>query len=334
MQIIMVRVAINGFGRIGRLFYRAAHCDNNIEIVAINDVKLDPKSAAYLLKYDSVYGRFPGEVSFNKQALCVDGAEHLLFKEPDPTKLPWEKLKVDVVVESTGVFTQAEKAALHLKAGARKVLITAPAKGDVPTIVWGVNERVYNKNKHDIVSAASCTTNCLAPVAYILHKEFGIEKGLMTTAHAYTMSQNLVDGANKEMIEGRAAAINIVPTSTGAAVAVTKVLPELEGRLHGIALRVPTSTGSVTDLVALLKTTVTVERLNEAFKRYANGSMKKILSVSEWPLVSSDCIGDPHSAIVDLSSTYVIGGNLVKVIAFYDNEFGYANRLADLVKYL
>lgn len=330
----MVRIAINGFGRIGRLFYRAAHGDKNIEIMAINDVKLDPKSAAYLLKYDSVYGRFPGEVSFNEQALCVDGAEQLMLKETDPAKLPWEKLKIDVVVESSGVFTQAEKAALHLKAGARKVLISAPAKGDVPTIVWGVNEHVYNKNKHHIVSAASCTTNCLAPLAYILHKEFGIEKGLMTTAHAYTASQSLVDSANKEMIEGRAAAVNIVPTSTGAAVAVTKVLPELEGRLHGIALRVPTSTGSVTDLVALLKTTVTVAQLNETFKRYANGPMKQILSVSGWPLVSSDCIGDSHSAIIDLSSTYVIGGNLVKVLAFYDNEFGYANRLVDLVKYL
>jgi len=330
----MIRVALNGFGRTARTFFRIVHKDPQIEIVAINVRSQTPEQAAYLCKYDSVYGRFDGEVSFGEDYIVVNGKKIQLFQIEDPAKLPWGELKVDVVVEATGVFRDAQKASKHLQAGAKKVLITAPAKGDIPTIVWGVNEKIYDKAKHAIVSAASCTTNCLAPIAYILHKEFKIKKGLMTTVHAYTASQNLVDGSNKDMVEGRAAAINIIPTTTGAASAIGLVIPELNGKLDGMAFRVPVATGSVTDLVAELAKTVTVEQLNETFTRYAHGSMKHILAVSQWPLVSSDCIGDPHSAIVDLSSTKVIEKSLVKVVAFYDNEWGYSARLADLVKYL
>jgi len=330
----MVRVALNGFGRTARTFFRIVQKDPQIDVVAINVRSQTPEQAAYLCKYDSVYGRFEGEVRFGEDCIVVNGKKIRLLQIEDPAKLPWGELNVDVVVEATGVFRDAQKAGKHLQAGAKKVLITAPAKGDIPTLVWGINEKIYDKAKHHIVSAASCTTNCLAPVAYILHKEFGIKKGLMTTVHAYTGSQNLVDGSNKEMVEGRAAAINIVPTTTGAASAIGLVIPELNGKFDGMAFRVPVATGSVTDLVAELEKSVTVEQINETFTRYANGSMKHILATSEWPLVSSDCVGDPHSAIVDLSSTKVIEKSLVKVVAFYDNEWGYSARLADLVKYL
>lgn len=330
----MIRIALNGFGRTARTFFRIAQKDPQIEIVALNVRSQTPEQAAYLCKYDSVYGRFDGPVSFGEDFIAVNGKKLRFLQIEDPAKLPWGELKVDVVVEATGVFRDVAKASKHLQAGAQKVLITAPAKGDVPTIVWGVNEKIYNRTKHAIVSAASCTTNCLAPVAYILHKEFGIKKGLMTTVHAYTGSQNLVDGSNKDMVEGRAAAINVIPTTTGAASAIGLVIPELNGKLDGMAFRVPIATGSVTDLVAELEKPVTVEQINETFKRYAHGPMSHIVAVSEWPLVSSDCIGDPHSAIVDLSSTKVIEKNLVKAVAFYDNEWGYSARLADLVKYL
>jgi glyceraldehyde 3-phosphate dehydrogenase len=311
-----------------------AQKDHQIEVVAINVRSQTPQQAAYLCKYDSVYGRFDGTVDFGEDCIAVNGKKIRLFQIEDPAKLSWGGLKVDVVVEATGVFRDAQKAGKHLQAGARRVLITAPAKGEIPTIVWGVNEKIYDKTKHALVSAASCTTNCLAPVAYILHKEFGIKKGLMTTVHAYTGSQNLVDGSNKDMVEGRAAAINIIPTTTGAASAIGLVIPELNGKLDGMAFRVPVATGSVTDLVAELEKAVTVEQINETFKRYANGSMKAILGVSEWPLVSSDCVGDSRSAIVDLTSTKVIEKNMAKVVAFYDNEWGYSARLVDLVKYL
>lgn len=330
----MIRVALNGFGRTARTFFRIVYKDPQIEVVAINVRSQTPQQAAYLCKYDSVYGRFDGAVSFGEDFLAIDGKKIQFFQIEDPTQLPWGELKVDVVVEATGVFRDAQKAGKHLQAGAKKVLITAPAKGDIPTIVWGVNEKIYDRSKHNIVSAASCTTNCLAPVAYILHKEFAIKKGLMTTVHAYTGSQNLVDGSNKDMVEGRAAAINIIPTTTGAASAIGLVIPELNGKLDGMAFRVPVATGSVTDLVAEVAKPVTVEQVNEVFQRYASGPMKHILAVSEWPLVSSDCIGDPHSALVDLSSTKVIEKSLVKVVAFYDNEWGYSARLADLVRYL
>lgn len=330
----MIRVALNGFGRTARTFFRIAQKDPQIEIVAINVRSQTPEQAAYLCKYDSVYGRFDGTVNFGEDFISVNGKNIRLLQIEDPAKLPWRELQVDVVLEATGVFRDAQKAGKHLQAGAKRVLITAPAKGDLPTIVWRVNEKIYDRARHTIVSAASCTTNCLAPIAYILHKEFGIKKGLMTTVHAYTASQNLVDGSNKDMVEGRAAAINIIPTTTGAASAIGVVIPELNGKLDGMAFRVPVATGSVTDLVAELEKSVTVEQINETFKRYANGPMKEILGVSEWPLVSSDCIGDPRSAIVDLSSTKVIEKSLVKVVAFYDNEWGYSARLADLVKYL
>lgn len=330
----MIRVALNGFGRTARTFFRIAQKDPQIEIVAINVRSQTPEQAAYLCKYDSVYGRFDGTVSFGEDFIIVNGKKIRLLQIEDPAKLPWRELQIDVVLEATGVFRDAQKAGKHLQAGAKRVLITAPAKGDLPTIVWRVNEKIYDRARHTIVSAASCTTNCLAPLAYILHKEFGIKKGLMTTVHAYTASQNLVDGSNKDMVEGRAAAINIIPTTTGAASAIGVVIPELNGKLDGMAFRVPVATGSVTDLVAELEKSVTVEQINETFKRYASGPMKEILGVSEWPLVSSDCIGDPRSAIVDLSSTKVIEKSLVKVVAFYDNEWGYSARLADLVKYL
>lgn len=330
----MIRVALNGFGRTARACFRLALQDPQLEIVAINVRSQTPEQAAYLCKYDSVYGRFDGTVGFGEDFISVDDKKIRLLQIADPAQLPWRELKVDVAVEATGLFRDAAKAGKHLQAGAKKVLITALAKGDIPTIVWGVNEKIYDRAKHAIVSAASCTTNCLVPLAYVLQREFGIKKGSMTTVHAYTASQNLVDGSNKEMVEGRAAAINIIPTTTGAASAIGLVIPELNGKLDGMAFRVPVATGSVTDLVAELEKSVTVEQINETFKRYAMGSMKQILGVSAWPLVSSDCVGDPRSAIVDLTSTKVIEKDLVKVVAFYDNEWGYSARLIDLAKYL
>ncbi len=330
----MVRVAINGFGRMGRLFFRQAYQDPNIQIVAINSNVPQPEKAAYLLQYDSIYGRFKEQVGYHEQNLVVDGKTYPYSNFSDPALLPWKKHGAEVVLEGTGVLKDAEKAKKHLDAGAKKVLITAPGKGEMPTIVWGINEKIYDRARHPIVSAASCTTNCLVPVAYVLHKEFGIRKGFMTTVHAYTASQNLVDGSNKDIIEGRAAAINIVPTSTGAASAIGLVMPELKGKLDGMAFRVPTPTGSVVDLVAELDKDVTKEQLNETFRNYAKGSLKNILAVSEWPLASSDCIGDSHSAVVDASSTMVLQKNLAKVVAFYDNEWGYVARLVDLIKHL
>ncbi len=330
----MVRVAINGFGRMGRIFFRQAYQDKEIQIVAINSNVPDPHKAAYLLQHDSVYGRFKNQVTYDEKDLYVDGKTYPYSNSGDPSTLAWKEHKVDVVLEATGAFRDVDKAKKHIEIGAKKVLITAPGKGEMPTIVWGINEKIYDRAKHNIISAASCTTNCLVPVAYVLQKEFGIRRGFMTTVHAYTGSQNLVDGSNKDMIEGRAAAINVVPTSTGAATAVGLVMPELKGKLDGMAFRVPTPTGSVVDLVAELDKDITKEKLNETFKHYAQGSLKNILAVSDWPLVSSDCVGDFHSSIVDLSSTMVLQKNLVKVVAFYDNEWGYVARLVDLIKYL
>ncbi|MBD2180156.1 type I glyceraldehyde-3-phosphate dehydrogenase [Planktothrix sp. FACHB-1355] len=333
----MKRVAINGFGRIGRAFMRIAHENPDIEVVAVNDVALKTDLAAYLLLYDSIYGRFPGEeVTPTEKGLKVADREIPLLAEKDPAALPWKDMGIDVVIESTGVFRSAEKAGLHLQAGAKKVIISAPAKGSsVPTFVYGVNHEKYDKERDNVISAASCTTNCLSPIAKILNDEFGIEKGWMTTVHAYTADQRLVDmGHPEEWARGRGAAQNIVPTTTGAAVAVGLVLPELKGRFDGIALRVPTPTGSVTDLNAILQKSVTKEEINDAFRKYASGSMKPILKVSDLPLVSSDCVGDPHSAIVNLKSTSVLDGNFVKVLAYYDNEWGYSNRLVDLTLYI
>lgn len=331
----MKRVAINGFGRIGRAFFRIAHQNPDLEVVAINDVALKPDLAAYLLEYDSVYRRFPADVGYNDKGLLVDGKQVDLVAERDPAALPWKDMQIDVVIESTGFFRTAEKAGLHLEAGAKKVIISAPAKGSVPTFVFGVNHETYDADRDNVISAASCTTNCLSPIAKILNDEFGIEKALMTTVHAYTADQRLVDsGHPEEWARGRGAAQNIVPTTTGAATAVALVLPELKGKLDGMALRVPTATGSVTDLSALLQKSVTEEEINDAFRKYASDSMKSILKVSEVPLVSSDCVGDPHSAIVNLTSTSVLTGNFVKVLAYYDNEWGYTNRLVDLTSYI
>ncbi len=331
----MKRVAINGFGRIGRAFLRIAHSQPDLEVVAINDVALKPDLAAYLLQYDSVYGRFSSEVGYDEKGLHISEQRIDLLAERDPATLPWKQTAIDVVIESTGVFRTAEKAGLHLEAGAKKVIISAPAKGSVPTFVYGVNHETYDRERDDVISAASCTTNCLSPIAKILLDCFGIDKGWMTTVHSYTADQRLVDmGHPEEWARGRSAAQNIVPTTTGAATAVALVLPELKGRLDGIALRVPTPTGSVTDLSAVLHKSVTVDEVNDAFRQYASGSMSQILKVSEVPLVSSDCVGDSHSAIVNLRSTSVLDQDFVKVLAYYDNEWGYANRLVDLASYV
>lgn len=332
----MKRVAINGFGRIGRAFLRIAYSQPDIEVVAINDVAMKPDVAAYLLQYDSVYRRFPADVDYDEKGLIIGDRQINLLAERNPDQLPWKQTEIDVVIESTGIFRTAEKAGLHLQAGCKKVIISAPAKGSsVPTFVYGVNHKAYDRDRDNVISAASCTTNCLTPIAKILLDCFGIEKGWMTTVHAYTADQRLVDmGHPEEWARGRGAAQNIVPTTTGAATAVALVLPELKGRLDGIALRVPTPTGSVTDLSALLPTSVTVDEVNDAFRKYASGAMKGILKVSEVPLVSSDCIGDSHSAIINLPSTSVLDQNFVKVLAYYDNEWGYTNRLVDLASYI
>lgn len=332
----MKRVAINGFGRIGRAFLRIAHSKPDLEVVAINDIALKPDVAAYLLQYDSVYRRFPAEVGYDEKGLIIGDQRIDLLAERDPAALAWKSMGIDVVIESTGIFRTAEKAGMHLQAGAKKVIISAPAKGSsVPTFVYGVNHETYDPERDNVVSAASCTTNCLTPIAKILHDEFGIEKALMTTVHAYTADQRLVDmGHPDEWARGRGAAQNIVPTTTGAATAVALVLPELKGRLDGMALRVPTATGSVTDLSAVIEKSVTVDEVNDAFRHYATNGMSGILKVSEVPLVSSDCIGDDHSAVVNLPSTSVLGQNFVKVLAYYDNEWGYTNRLVDLASYV
>jgi glyceraldehyde 3-phosphate dehydrogenase len=332
----MKRVAINGFGRIGRAFLRIAYSQPDMEVVAINDVALKPDVAAYLLQYDSVYRRFPAEVGYDEKGLLIDNQRIDLLADKDPAALPWKQMGIDVVIESTGIFRTAEKAGLHLEAGCKKVIISAPAKGSsVPTFVYGVNHETYKAERDNVISAASCTTNCLTPIAKILHDEFGIQKALMTTVHAYTADQRLVDMCHpEEWARGRGAAQNIVPTTTGAATAVALVLPELKGRLDGMALRVPTPTGSVTDLSALLEKSVTGDEVNDVFRKYASGSMSQILKVSEVPLVSSDCVGDSSSAIVNLPSTSVLDQNFVKVLAYYDNEWGYSNRLVDLASYI
>ncbi len=328
----MVKVAINGFGRIGRLVFRNGY--KELDIVAINDIT-DARTLAHLLKYDSNYGKFEGEVEYTDKSLIVNGKEIPVFCERDPSKLPWKDYDVDYVVESTGVFRSRDKAALHLDAGARKVIITAPAKG-VPadvTIVMGVNHEKYDPEKHDVVSNASCTTNCLAPVALVLHKNFGIKYGLMTTVHAYTNDQRLLDLPHKDLRRARAAAINMIPTSTGAAKAIGLVLPELDGKMHGIAIRVPTSTVSIVDLVVEVENVPTEDDVRAAFKEASETYLKGILGYVDEPLVSVDFKGDTRSAIYDASETYV-RGNLVKVLAWYDNEFAYARRVVDLINYM
>lgn len=329
-----VRVGINGFGRIGRNFFRAVEAlkavgKTDIEIVAVNDLT-DINTLATLLKYDSILGRLPQEVSVDGDVIVVgeQRIKALAIKE-GPSALPWAELGVDIVVESTGIFTDAAKAKGHLAAGAKKVIISAPASGEDITIVMGVNDDKYDGSQN-IISNASCTTNCLGPIAKVLNDAFGIEQGLMTTIHAYTQDQNLQDAPHKDLRRARAAALNIVPTGTGAAKAIGLVLPELQGKLDGYALRVPVPTGSVTDLTATLKKAATVEEINAALKAAADGPLKGILKYNEDPIVSSDIVTDPHSSIYDAPLTKVIG-NEVKVVSWYDNEWGYSNRLADLI---
>jgi len=324
-----IKVAINGFGRIGRLVFRRGLELGGIDFVAINDLT-DAATLAHLLKYDSVHGKFNGEVSVEGDNIVVNGKKYKVSAEKDPAKLPWKDLGVDVVVEGTGVFTKAEQMQKHIDAGAKKVLLTAPAKGDIDsTIVLGVNNDML-KPDHKLVSNASCTTNCLAPMVKVLHDNFGVKKGLMTTVHAYTNDQRLLDLPHKDLRRARAAAQAIIPTTTGAAKTVTKAIPELEGRLDGFALRVPVANGSITDFVCELEKDVTAEQVNEAMKKAADGPMKNILQYETDPIVSIDIIGNPHSCILDSLST-MAKDNLVKVVGWYDNEWGYSCRTVDLL---
>ncbi len=330
-----VRIGINGFGRIGRQVLKAVleRQSDVIEVVAINDL-MDAHTNAHLFKYDSNYGRFNGTVEVHGNDLVVNGHTIRVFAEKDPAAIPWSSVGVDIVVESTGLFTDADKARAHLNGGAKKVIISAPAKKEDITIVMGVNHDKYDPAKHHVVSNASCTTNGLAPVAKVLFDKFGIEKGILTTVHSYTNSQRLLDLAAKDLRDARAAALNIVPSETGAARAVGLVIPELQGKFSGISFRVPTPTVSIVDFTALLSRDVTKEEINAAMKEYAEGPMKGILGYTEEPLVSSDLKGDPRSSIFSAPDTLVIGGNLVKVLAWYDNEWGYACRVADLAAYM
>ncbi|MDF2968059.1 MAG: glyceraldehyde-3-phosphate dehydrogenase, type [Nocardioidaceae bacterium] len=328
-----VRVGINGFGRIGRNFYRAAlAAGNDIEIVAANDLT-DNGQIAHLLKYDSILGRLPGEVTHDDQGINVDGKDVRIFAEKDPGALPWGDLGVDVVVESTGLFTDATKARAHIDGGAKKVIISAPAKNEDITVVMGVNHEDYDPSVHHIISNASCTTNCLAPMAKAVHDAFSIERGLMTTIHAYTQDQNLQDGPHKDLRRARAAAINIVPTSTGAAKAIGLVMPELKGKLDGYALRVPIPTGSATDLTVTLGQEASAGEVNAAVKAAAEGVLKGYLRYTEDEIVSSDIVTDPASCIFDAGLTKA-SGNQVKVVGWYDNEWGYSSRLVDLIRYV
>src|SRR3954468_18444096 len=327
-----VRVGINGFGRIGRNVFRAAHAKNaDIEWVAVNDLT-DAKTLAHLLKYDSTYGRFPGEVEPTADGVTVDGKPLKVLAERAPAALPWGDLGVDVVIESTGFFTDRENAAKHIAGGAKKVVISAPAKGEDITVVLGVNFDKYDASAHEVISNASCTTNCLAPVAKVVHDAIGIKHGLMTTIHAYTGDQNIHDAPHSDLRRARAAAINLVPTSTGAAKAVGLVLPELNGKLHGFAVRAPVPTGSLVDLTFEAQRETSVEEVNDAVRSVADkGNLEGVLQYTEDPLVSTDIIANPYSSIFDSGLTAVIDGTLVKVVSWYDNEWGYSNRVADLV---
>ena len=336
-----VRIGINGFGRIGRLVLRVALKRPDIEVVAVNhksrrlpmDEEFAPK-LAHTLKYDSIHGRLEEEIIGYKDTIAVNGKEIKLLSNGDPAALPWGDLGVDLVVESTGKFNSPDKASVHLKGGAKKVVISAPAKGECLTVVMGVNEEIYDPAIHDIVSNASCTTNCLAPVAKVLHQNFGIAKGLMTTVHAVTNNQQILDMPSKDVRRGRAATMSIIPTTTGAAKAVALVLPALKGKLNGMSMRVPTLNVSVVDLVAQLQKKVTREEVNAVFKDASEHELKGILAYSELPLVSVDYIGDSHSSIVDGLSTMVMEDDLIKVLSWYDNEWGYSNRVVDLVEYM
>ena len=328
-----LRIAINGFGRIGRLVLRAARTADDIQIVAVNDLA-DAKTLGHLLKYDSVHGTFPAEVVVKGDEITVDGQTIRALATKDPARLPWKELEVDVVVESTGIFRDRAGTTRHLDAGARKVIITAPAKDPDITVVLGVNERMYDPARHHVISNASCTTNCLAPVAKVLLDEFGIKRGFASTVHAYTNDQPIHDFPHKDLQRARAGALSMIPTTTGAATAVGLVLPELRGKLDGLAIRVPTANVSLVDLVTELECLVTPDAVNAMFQKAAAGSLTGILAVTEQELVSVDFNGNAHSAIVDLPSTAVVQGNLVKVLAWYDNEWGYACRVSDLARYV
>ncbi|HWR42501.1 type I glyceraldehyde-3-phosphate dehydrogenase [Sporomusa sp.] len=328
-----IKVGINGFGRIGRNVFRVAVNNPEFEIVAVNDLT-DAKTLAHLLKYDSVHGTMNAEVKAVDGGIEVNGKLVKVLAEKDPASLPWKAMGVDIVVESTGRFTEKDKALAHVKAGAKKVIISAPAKNEDITIVMGVNQDKYDPANHHVISNASCTTNCLAPFAKVLHEKFGIKSGLMTTVHAYTNDQNILDLPHKDLRRARAAGMSIIPTTTGAAKAVALVLPELKGKLNGFALRVPTPNVSITDLVAQLEKPATAEAVNAALKEAANGELKGIMAFSEEELVSKDYNGNPHSSIVDGLSTMMVGDNLVKVVSWYDNEWGYSNRVVDLISFI
>lgn len=336
----MINVAINGFGRIGRMVFRAGYHDKKINVVAVNDLT-DNKTLAHLLQYDSVHNRFPELVSHTDSSLVVGKKKIRVLAEKDPGKLPWKELKIDVVVESTGRFTDPAKAAIHLTAGARKVLISAPCKCeenvcsvDTATLVWGVNEKTYNRKRHHIISNASCTTNCVAPVLKVLEDTIGIKRCFFTTVHAYTADQNMVDGPHKDLRRARAAALNIVPTSSGADIATIEAIPSLKGKIRGFALRVPVADGSITDFTIETSHDVTVEEINTLFKKQASGKFKGIIEYSERELVSSDIIHNPHSAIFDSKLTNVVDRRILKIVAWYDNEWGYSCRMVDMVKWI
>jgi len=329
------RIGINGFGRVGRLTFRAVnqYHGGKLEVTAINDLT-DTKTNAHLLKWDTTYGPYPGTVEPGEDSIIVEGKEIKVLSERDPGSIPWRDYGVEIVIESTGLFTDATKAATHLQGSAKKVLISAPARNEDVTIVLGVNQDRYLPDQHNVISNASCTTNCIAPVVKVLHQSFGVSKGLMTTIHAYTNDQKILDTVHKDLRRARTAAMNIIPTTTGAARAVTQVIPELEGRLHGLAFRVPVAAVSVVDFVADLDKEVTVEQVNQALQAAADGPLSGILEYCQEELVSMDFKGNPASSIVDAPSTMVIGGNMVKVLAWYDNEWGYSCRLADLATYV
>ncbi len=328
-----VKIAINGFGRIGRLVLRAGYKNKDVEFVAVNDIT-DAKTLAHLLKYDSVHGIMDAEIQAKENAIAINGKEVKTYAMREPEKLPWKDLGVDVVLESTGKFTDREGAEKHITAGARKVVVSAPAKNPDVTFVLGVNQEVYDKTKHHVISMGSCTTNCLAPIVKILQTEYGIEYGLMTTIHSYTNDQVVLDEPHKDLRRARAAALSMIPTTTGAAKAISEVIPELKGKLDGLAIRVPTPNVSLVDFVATLSKNTTKEEVNNKFKEYAAGPMKGILACSEEPLVSCDFNGNPYSSTVDMANTSVIGGKMVKVLSWYDNEWGFSNRMLELLSFV
>lgn len=328
-----IKLAINGFGRIGRLVFREAMKKEQFEVVAVNDLA-DAKQLAHLLKYDSVHGIYDAEVQHEEDALIVNHKRIQVFSEKEPENLPWKEMNVDIVLECTGLFRSEEDASKHLTAGAKKVILSAPGKGEMPTFVMGVNHQQYDPKQHHVISNASCTTNCLAPVAKILDEKFGMKRGLMTTIHSYTNDQRLLDLPHKDARRSRAANLSMIPTTTGAAIAVAKVLPQLKGKLDGFSIRVPTPNVSCVDLVAELNSNVTIDEVNAAFREAATGELKGILDYSDLPLVSIDYNGNPHSATVDGLSTMVLDDNMVKVVAWYDNEAGYSARLIDLALYI